>query len=69
MLRGTARQKGPQSVQNVERKGDRITSNTKEICYTKKLHLRVKRNGEQKKQRKEKTRKNTKIQDKNLQKK
>ena len=57
MSRDTAREKGPQSVQNVERKSARITSNTMEIGFLQKLQHRVKRNGGQKWQKKEKTRK------------
>ena len=57
MSRDTAREKGPQSVQNVERKGARITSNTMEIGFVQKLQPRVKRNGGQKWQKKEETRK------------
>jgi len=57
MSRDTAREKGPQSVQNVERKGASIASNTMEIGFVQKLQPRVKRNGVQKWQKKEKTRK------------
>ena len=45
------------SVQNVERKGARITSNTMEIGFVQNLQPRVKRNEGQKWQKKEKTRK------------
>ena len=53
----TTTEKDPQSVQNVERKGARITSNIMEIGFVQKLQPRVKRNGGQKWQKKEKTRK------------
>lgn len=57
MSRDTAREKGPQSVQNVARKGARITSNTMEIGFVQKLQPRVKRNGGQKWQKKEQNKK------------
>ena len=41
----TATEKDPQSVQNVERKGARITSNITEIGFVQKLQPRLKRNG------------------------